>query len=263
MRRALLTIDDSPSGTTDDLVAFLAKQKIPAVFFCRGDRLENNPDPIVRAIQNGISIGNHAFSHTRFSTLTYEQGVDEIKRTQDLIDVAHQRAGIPQKHKSFRFPHMDRGCGGWVVDYDAVPKHREKLIALFSGGLNLDLTPPPADWVDKKSRLQDYLKAEGYQPLSNPAVTFPWYAETEMSKAVDAMFTYSTSDWMVTARHAGKWPYKTLEDLIKKINDDQDLQSAGSGHIILAHDQDELLPVVKALVAHMTGQDFAFEGVKT
>jgi len=89
-------------------------------------------------------------------------------------------------------------------------------------------------------------------------VTLPWFADTEMAEAYDAMFTFSTSDWMVTPRHAGKWPYADLSDLKRKIDDDADLRDARGRHIILAHDQDGLFPVVTALIDHMLHKGFKF-----
>jgi len=44
-----LTIDDSPSARTDDLVAFLTSRDIPALLFVRGDNMEQYPRAIARA----------------------------------------------------------------------------------------------------------------------------------------------------------------------------------------------------------------------
>ena len=255
--RAYLTIDDSPSSRTDDLTDELKMRGVPALLFCRGDRLEQNPAPIARAIQRGFAIGNHAYSHTRFSTLSFEQCVQEIKKTEELIDAAYQNAGAKRPGKYFRFPHMDRGAGGWVVDYDAAPTHREVLLKLFGDGLNIDLQKPSNAINDKKTRLQEYLKRSGFTPPCPPPA-FSWYSKTEMAAAIDAMFTYSTSDWMITKRHAGKWPYKTLDDLKKKIDNDPFLCDESNTHIILTHDQDETVDTTIALVDYMLDKGFEF-----
>ena len=255
--RAYLTIDDSPSLHTDDLTDALKKRGVPALLFCRGDKLEQNQEPITRAIQKGFVIGNHAYSHTRFSTLSLEQCVLEIERTEKLIDTAYQNTGKERPGKYFRFPHMDRGAGGWIVDYDAVPVHREVLLKLFGDGLNIDLQPPSAIMRDKKECLQDYLKKSGFTPPC-PSPSFTWYSQTEMAIAIDAMFTYSTSDWMITKRHAGKWPYKTPDDLKKKIDSDPFLCHENSTHIILTHDQDETVDTTIALVDHLLDKGFKF-----
>jgi len=254
--RAYLTIDDAPSSRTDDLTDALAGRNIPALLFCRGDLLEKNPAPVARAIKKGFVIGNHAWSHTRFSTLSFEQGVAEIEKTDALIDAVYREAGIQRPGKYFRFPHMDRGAGGWIVDYDAAPAHRAALLQLFGDGLNIDLKKPSAEMTEKKEKLQEYLKKAGFEaPFS---ASLPFYAETEMAAAIDAMFTFSTSDWMLTKRHMGKWPYKTLDDLKKKMDDDAWLWQEKGAHIILAHDHDDTTGAVIALVDYLAGRGFEF-----
>lgn len=254
--KAYLTIDDSPSSRTDDLTDALKERGIPALLFCRGDRLEQNPAPVIRAIEKGFVIGNHAYSHTRFSTLPLEQCIGEIEKTEKLIDAAYEAAKKPRPGKYFRFPHMDRGAGGWVVDYDAAPAHRDALLKLFGDGLNIDLKQPSAEMVEKKERLQEYLKKSGFS-APFPASP-PFYAQTEMAAALDAMFTYSTSDWMITQRHAGKWPYKTLADLKKKIDNDPWLWHEGGTHIILSHDQGETADATVALAGYLADRGFEF-----
>jgi peptidoglycan/xylan/chitin deacetylase (PgdA/CDA1 family) len=256
-RRAYLTIDDSPSPAMGAMTDFLAAAHIPALFFCRGDRLAENPRQAIHAAARGMTLANHCYSHRRASLLSYEEAVGEIERTEELLEKIHQEAGVPRGARYFRFPHMDRGAGGWIVDYDAAPAYREELIALFADGLNIDLAPPPPELVEKKARLQDYLRRAGFvTPFSG--VTHPWYARTEMAQAVDAMFTFSTSDWMVTARHKGKWPYRSLEDLKRKIDADKWLAARDSAHIILAHDQEEIGGVTLALVRHFMDRGFEF-----
>lgn len=256
MLEAYLTIDDSPSSRTDDLTGALKDRGVPALLFCRGDRLESDPAPIVRAIQKGFVVGNHAYAHTRFSTLPFGQCVHEIEKTEILIEAAYREAGIKRPGKYFRFPHMDRGAGGWIVDYDAAPAHRDALLKLFGEGLNIDLQKPSSEMMKKKEMLQAYLKKEGF--TAPFFASFPFYAESEMADAVDAMFTYSTSDWMITRRHAGKWPYKSLADLKKKIDNDPWLWHEKSAHIILSHDQDETADTTVALVDYMRDKGFKF-----
>lgn len=257
--KAYLTIDDSPSSQTDALTDYLAEKNIPAILFCRGDRLAEKPAPAVRAAEKGFVLANHAYSHQRASRLSFAEMVEEIEKTERLIEAACRKAGRPRQGKHFRFPHMDRGCGGWIVDYNALPeKHRETVIKLFGDGLNISLSPPHEEQMIRKRKLQDYLAEEGYTAPSFAGVAHEWFTKTELAEAVDTMFTYSTSDWMVTPRHAGKWPYKTLGDLIAKIDDDPWLNDEDGADIILTHDQDGLLEVTKALLDHMIERNFQF-----
>jgi len=220
-RRAYLTIDDSPSPATGRLCAFLAAEAIPALLYCRGDYLAQDIAGAAAAIKSGMVLGNHSYSHTRASQLSLDAAKDEIVRTEALLDQAYDMAGAVRPGKYFRFPHMDRGAGGLVVDYDAAGIHKDKLMALFGGGLNIDLTPPAPALVEKKQALQDFLHGEGFT-VPFRGINHDWYVQSEMARAIDAMFTYSTSDWMITARHRGKWPYRNLDDLKIKIDTDPD-----------------------------------------
>ena len=243
MRKALLTIDDSPSDDTDALVAFLKARGVPAVFFCRGDRLSQNSEPMARAVRQDFMIANHAFNHRRASQISYDEMTQEILDTENLIEKIYQQTGKSRAAKYFRFPHMDRGAGGWIVDYDAVPAHNATLKTIFADGLNVTLTP------------------QGFTRLPSDGITHKWFVETEVAQAIDAMFTFSTSDWMLTRRHLGKWPYASLEDLKQKIDNDSWLNDQASSNIILAHDQPEVLPTVQALVDHMLNKNISFTPV--
>lgn len=259
-RAAYLTIDDSPSERMDDMVDALVARGVPAIFFCRGDHLAVRGESAVRAIRKGFVIANHAYHHRRSSQISFDEVTREIADTQNLIDDAYQRAGVSGMQKYFRFPHMDRGTGGWIVDYDAVPEaHRETVVRMFADGLNVTLDPPDAAAIQKKSMLQDWLRAQGFVRMPCGDVTFPWFSGTEMTEAVDAMYTFSTSDWMLLARHKGKWPYKSLDDLRRKIDTDPWLQSTDSAHIILAHDNAEIHDETIALIDYCLDRGIRFK----
>lgn len=261
-RMAYLTIDDSPSPRMDDMVDALAARNVPAVFFCRGDHLERYFNSAVRAIEKGFVLANHSYSHPRASQVSFGDFTDEIRRTQDVIDKAYRAAGVTGDPKLFRFPHMDRGMGGWIIDYDAVPEdQRDAIIRMFSDGLNVTLTPPDQAAREKKDALQDFLRQEGFVTPAFNGVTFPWYTGTEIGQAVDAMFTYSTSDWMVTARHKGKWPWKSVEDLKTKMDNDPWLQKTDSAHVILAHDQAEIFDETMALIDYGLASGMEFQSL--
>ena len=272
-KKAYLTIDDSPTSQTDDLTGFLAARGVPAVLYCIGgdyedlgvhcQGIESNPGPLVRAVEKGFVLGNHCYSHTRSSAMTYDAVVAEIEKTEALIDGLYRAAGRPRPVRLLRFPHLDRGTGGWIVDYDAAGKYRQTLMDLFTDGLNIKLAPPSPRQRELKERLQDYLAREGFTSDIFEGVTHPWYAETEMARARDALYTFSTSDWMLNpsfAAHAGKWPYKSVQALKDKIDADPWLRKDDSAHIILSHDHEGLLDVTKDLVGHFLEKGFAFAG---
>lgn len=268
---AYLTIDDSPTRHTDDLTDWLVARGIPATFFCIGsaykdlhvqcEGMEQNPDPIIRAIQKGFLIGNHTWTHRRSSELSYEEIIDEIEKTERIIDRLYKEAGKARPVKAIRFPHIDRGCGGWVVDYDATGEHKDTLKKLFTDGLNITLIPPTPEQVDKKARIQQYLRKQGFRANIYKDITFNWYNETEMKDSADALYTFSTSDWMVNPdfiEYSKDWPYKTIEALKGKIDSDPHLKDKESAHIVLAHDHNGLFAATTALIDHMQQKNIEF-----
>lgn len=263
MRKAYLTIDDSPSKHTDELVDFLVARNIPAILYVRGEFLEDERMflKIVRAIKKGMLIGNHSYAHERISVIGYDAQVKQILKTQQLIDDAYAVAGKNQPIKTFRFPHMDRGTAGWIVDFDQADEiYRDHLKNLFWEGIRVETTEKPdINYFNLKDNLQDWLADEGFQILPTPGVTHPWFLNSEMNDAVDAMYTFSTSDWMLTPRHKGQHVYKTIDDLKAKIDSDPWLQKEDSAHIILAHDdREDSLEITTSLIDHFLKRGFEF-----
>ena len=240
MKQAYLTIDDSPTPYTDYILDALSERGVPALLFARGDMMDAyGTQSLVRAVRDGFHIGNHMVTHTRTSTMNFDNVQNEIIDMHNRITDIYHAADEQYVPRYFRFPHMDRGTGGWVIDYNKVPEeYRTFVTSLFADGLNVTLDPPTEAQIEQKKQVQEFLTSLGYaQPFHN--INFPWY-QGEMKNAVDCMYTYSTSDWMVLNRHVGKWKYKTIDDLKRKIDDDQSLKDHNSRHIILAHDKDEV-----------------------
>lgn len=259
MRSAYLTIDDSASDRMDDLVSYLSGKGIPALFYCRGDMLDKNPDAAIRAIKKGFTLANHTYSHQRSSEKDFEWLVADIEKCEGVLDELHEKAGVKAKGKYFRFPHLDRGTGGWVVDFDSYTgDNKEAVMAAFAQGLNNALVKPDASALDKKQKLQNYLKDAGYtQPFDK--VTHPWFNTGEIAAAYDSLFTFSNCDWMVTERHKGQWPYKSVEDLKQKARQDRWLSQEGSVNVVLAHDQSEIVDVTIALIDDLAEKGLIFK----
>lgn len=109
LKKIFITVDDGPSANTKNLVDFLKKNGIPAVFFFIGVHIERFRDAALYAVQNGFLIGNHSWSHTLFSKMTLEKCKEEILKTEKIIDVVYKKAGIARPFKMFRFPGGDTG----------------------------------------------------------------------------------------------------------------------------------------------------------
>lgn len=260
--KSYLTIDDSPSSRMNDLVDYLLSKNIPAIFFCRGDHLEKNSSSAIRAIQKGFILGNHAYSHQRASEKEFAWIVDEIDRTEKLLQQVYAAAQVERPAKYFRFPQLDRGTAGWVVDYDTYDEDDQaELLRTFAQGLNVQsMEKPDKAAFEKRDRLQRYLGAAGFsQPFKN--ITPNWYGRGEIANASDCLYTYSNCDWMLTARHMGKWPYKNVHDLKKKAMEDPLLTKSGSVNVILAHDQAEIIDATIALIEDLRQNGMEFLSV--
>lgn len=257
--KSYLTIDDSPSTRMDDLVDYLLSKNIPAMFFCRGDLLEENSSSAIRALQKGFVLANHAYSHQRSSQKDFSWVVNEIERTEKLLDDIHATANVKKKGNFFRFPQLDRGTAGWIADYDTYDaKARDELLGVFASGLNVQsMERPSKDDFQKRDRLQKYLAMKGYtQPFIG--VTHSWFKNGDLAGASDCLYTYSNCDWMLTARHLGKWPYQNIEDLKLRARADKTLTGADCVNIILAHDQAEILDITIELIEDLSlnGMEF-------
>lgn len=158
---AYLTIDDAPSADTPRKVDYLVAKGIPAIWFCRGEFIEREREHARYIVEQGFVIGNHSYDHPRFSTLPLDQCVDQIARTDVLIDVVYNEAGSPRPAKAFRFPFGDKG------------------------GRN-------------KAALQEYLRGEGYTQPVFCGIAHDWYFKEGLNKDVDVFWTYDTRDWKIS-----------------------------------------------------------------
>lgn len=273
-KRAYLTIDDSPTNHTDAMTDWLCANGVPAVIFAIGSAyedmhlkcagMEQNPGPVERAIEKGFLIGNHTYTHQRSSTLSFDEVRSEIEKTEKMIEALYRKTGRTRTHKMIRFPHLDRGCGGYILDYDAAERLGYDLKPLFLDGLNIALERPTDEQMEKKARIQAYLLAEGFTAGPFKGVTFDWYQNTEMRQARDSLYTFSTSDWMLNPdfeAYREAWPYRTMDALKDKIDADPALNDASSVNIILAHDHNNMLEISLELFAYMKNKGIEFLGV--
>jgi len=82
-----LTIDDGPCPDSTPIILDLLKQyRIPATFFCVGEKMQANPALVMRIIQEGHEIANHTYSHPYGLAFKKESFiVSEILKTQAVI----------------------------------------------------------------------------------------------------------------------------------------------------------------------------------
>lgn len=88
---ALLTFDDAPqqpNSYTVEIAETVKSKDANAIFFVMGQFLTNEQACAdIKAVYDmGFEIGNHSYSHPDFQTLTYDEQLEEIKSTNDLIE---------------------------------------------------------------------------------------------------------------------------------------------------------------------------------
>ncbi len=96
-----LTFDDGPAKENTEIVLnVLEKYQAVATFFVLGERIAGNEAILKRMIELNCEIANHTFSHLDIAHANQERVLNEIKRTQQLIENA-----TSIKPKLFRPPY--------------------------------------------------------------------------------------------------------------------------------------------------------------
>jgi peptidoglycan-N-acetylglucosamine deacetylase len=82
-----------------DMLATLKKHHVYATFFLEGRWVKNNPELAKMIVDAGHEIGNHSYSHPNMETLETSKVIDELKKTNEIIEVT-----IGEKVKWFAPP---------------------------------------------------------------------------------------------------------------------------------------------------------------
>ena len=91
-KRVALTFDDGPHPkNTLKIIELLNKYEAKATFFMLGNRVDFYPEVARKVADEGHELGNHTWNHKDLSTLSKEEGIQEIERTNDAIKSATGR----------------------------------------------------------------------------------------------------------------------------------------------------------------------------
>ena len=160
MNTATLTIDDFPSPNTPAIVDYLCEKGIRVIFFTVGTHLERHYDEAVSALRRGMIAGNHSYSHPHFSQISYEQGVEEIEKTERMLDKLYADAGVARIHRPFRFPYGDKG------------------------GKNRDA-------------YQRYLRERGFSKVKDTQLPYPWWKAQGLDRDIDTLWTFDFAEYRI------------------------------------------------------------------
>lgn len=124
-----VTFDDGPKpGITEQLLAILVRERVPATFFVIGRHAAAHPDLIRKMAAAGMEIENHTYTHPNLTLLPERMVEQELMRTMAAVTLA----GAP-RNKFFRPPggnlspavsRIAAKCGLtpclWTLDADAL-----------------------------------------------------------------------------------------------------------------------------------------------
>ena len=99
-----LTFDDGPSQAVTPLILDVLKEEgIKATFFVLGSNVDNNPDIVKRAYNEGHYIANHGYTHSYSKIYKSKESVlEEFNKTEDSIKNAVNNREYSSQ--LFRFP---------------------------------------------------------------------------------------------------------------------------------------------------------------
>ena len=127
------------------IVDYLNEKGIQAIMFAVGWKLEQHPEQAKYALQHGMIMGNHSYSHPAFSTLSMEESAKEIEACEELLNQLYQSAGVKRDYRPFRFPFGDKG------------------------GKN-------------KAALQRYLAEKKFSKVKDTQISFAWWKENGLDR---------------------------------------------------------------------------------
>lgn len=160
MKKAILTIDDVPSNNTRAIVDYLNEKDITAVMFAQGDRLERMPENAVYALQHGMILGNHSYSHPNFSALTIEESREEIEKCEEQLERVYKMARVERKYRPFRFPYGDKGG-------------------------------------ENKEALQELLTQKDFDKLDDSQIPYSWWKESGLDRDIDTLWTFDFAEYNI------------------------------------------------------------------
>lgn len=110
-KKVALTFDDGPNPDyTPELLDELKKRGVPATFFVLGAEVEQYPELVRRASEEGHLIGVHSYKHVNLRQLSDQQTVEQVNRTNEAI-----HAACGQYASYIRPPY---GCWKEDLDYE-------------------------------------------------------------------------------------------------------------------------------------------------
>ncbi|MEK4485304.1 polysaccharide deacetylase family protein [Psychrobacillus sp. FSL H8-0484] len=173
-KRVALTFDDGPHPkNTLKIIDLLDKYDAKATFFMLGNRVDFYPEIAKKVADEGHELGNHTWNHKDLTTLSKEEGIQEVEKTNETIKSATGR-----EPTAFRPPYgavneqIQNSIGSptylWTIDTLDWKSHNPNEILKIvkenvkDGSIILmhDIHDTSVQAVEP---ILKYLKAEGYE----------------------------------------------------------------------------------------------------
>jgi hypothetical protein len=169
----------------------------------------------------------------RSSDLTIDEGLAQIRRTDNIIEALYERAGVERPVKCFRFPYGDKG-------------HQ-----------NLDETG-----LARKQIFQTCLRQLGYTQPHWKRVTYDYYRTGGLQEDVDWYWTYDVMEWSIFANDPQR-AVDSLEKVFARMEKDEPerglgLNSGTSAEIILTHDHLETTAYFEPIIERLLEKGLTF-----
>lgn len=202
MNTAILTIDDVASRNTPAIVDYLAGKGIQAVMFATGVNVEKYYDEAKYALQKGMIVGNHSYSHPAFSQISMEEAVEEIEKCEAVLEKLYRDSGVERVWRPFRFPYGDKGG-------------------------------------EKKEALQQYFREKGFHKLDDRQITYPWWQESGLDKDIDTLWTFDFEEYRLQWNDGFTKEHIWAKMQGQNPQTGAALYGPDNAHIILTHAHDE------------------------
>ena len=179
--RVALTFDDGPDPlSTPALLDLLRDAKVPAAFFCVGEKVDAHPEIAARAAREGHLLANHTWRHSFLTSFfTTSRLLGELERTQEAVErAAGARPAYFRPPVGLSNPPVFRAVRrlglraiGWTVrGLDKGSSPPDRVVARLARGLKPgailllhDGGVPPERLLAIVHPLLDMLKAGGYE----------------------------------------------------------------------------------------------------
>ena len=158
--KVIMTIDDIPQDITRTVIDCYREMNIPFVMFGIGQDMEKREDDVIYALSRGVVVGNHTYTHPHLSELSYEEGIEEIEKTEEILNRLYGKAGVERKYKLVRFPFIDKGG-------------------------------------ENKDRYQKYLREHGFMKIDDREASTPVYLKDGHKKDIDVAPSIDLAEYTI------------------------------------------------------------------